>query len=187
MPCRTTYRLVPLLLAVGYGCSPSAEQRTSSNAAQRAGPTADTASVDSAYTDPDRCGEKWLVRMSKATQASFPPLGRIIEKSPYLIGENRSPYLIGFVADLIVIAFHAEATPSERADAVAHVCGKVVGVLPARGDASGSSDFYYVQLPADSTGAVIAAAIDTLETLPQVETAMPKWIDIPAPASEGVP
>jgi hypothetical protein len=83
----------------------------------------------------------------------------IIENTPYITG--------GYLKNILTVFFTQGATQQERQAAVDKVSGTVVG-----GVRFGSDGVYYVQVASDSTGALLAAAKDSLNALPQVGIAL---------------
>jgi hypothetical protein len=77
--------------------------------------------------------------------------------------------------DIVSLRFHPGATREERQAAVDVVHGAVVGGQPMPGDES----YYLVRVDADGTGSLLAQAIDTLNTLPQVAVATPEYRWLP--------
>ena len=77
-----------------------------------------------------------------------------------------------FVKDLVVIRFVPGATQQQRQSAIDGIGGTVVGGVPF----DGVEGAYYVALPADTTHERLFAAIDTLNTLPQIDNALPDLI-----------
>jgi hypothetical protein len=73
-------------------------------------------------------------------------------------------YLTGkYIKDVIAVVFRLGATQAQRQIAVDTVSGIVIG-----GERIAADGEYLVRLPHDGTGATVFAAIELLESLPQV-------------------
>ena len=80
-----------------------------------------------------------------------------------------------YPANLVMLRFRENATPAQRARAVAAVHGSLVG---------GNGVYYFVLVQAECADRPVWCAIDALEPLPQVEKAHPYLYGV-APASPG--
>ena len=76
-----------------------------------------------------------------------------------------------FTKRMLLVRFRSTATLADRQLAIAHVNGVVVGGS-LNPDGSG---FYYVQTPDDGTGSKLISAGESLQALPQVESAAPEY------------
>ena len=86
---------------------------------------------------------------------------------------NSDPNYAGpHLFNAVTVDFARDTSIGDRALAVAAIGGTVVGGW----DYINNDGFYVIRIPGDSTGAGLAAAISTLESLPQVATASPEFI-----------
>jgi len=77
-----------------------------------------------------------------------------------------------FVRDIVIVRFVAGASQKLRQAAVDAVGGRVIGGMPF----VGMEGAYYILLPTDPTNDRVFRAINTLESLPQIENALPDII-----------
>lgn len=73
-----------------------------------------------------------------------------------------------FPRNIVVVLFREETARVEKQRAIDTIQGVVVG-----GEPIGRGGFYYVRIPDDGTSQPLFRAIETLKSLPQVETASP--------------
>lgn len=86
---------------------------------------------------------------------------------------NSDPNYTGkHLFNAVTVDFARDTSTADRALAIAAVGGTVVGGWDYLND----DGFYVIRIPGDSTGVGVAAAISTLESLPQVATASPEFI-----------
>jgi Subtilase family len=81
-------------------------------------------------------------------------------------------YGIPHLYNVVTVDFARDTSSDDRELAVAAVGGTVVGGW----DYINNDGFYLIGIPGDSTGAGLATAISTLESLPQVANASPEFI-----------
>jgi hypothetical protein len=86
--------------------------------------------------------------------------------------ENPSHIAGKFVRDIVLIRFVEGTSQELRQAAVDAVGGRVIGGMPFV-EMEGA---YYIQLPTDPTNERVFRAINTLESLPQIENALPDII-----------
>lgn len=77
-----------------------------------------------------------------------------------------------FVKDIVVVRFRAGASQAERQQAIDRIDGTVIGGMPF----VSIEGVYYVRIPPDSTNENVFKAIGVLNSLPQIQNALPYLI-----------
>ncbi len=93
-------------------------------------------------------------------------------RAPSLWVTNAARVSGRFVRDLVLVRFIQDATQVQRQNAIDLVSGTVVGGVPFEG----MEGVYYVQVPPDSTNERVFSAIAALQSLGQVEDALPDLV-----------
>ena len=77
-----------------------------------------------------------------------------------------------FVKDIVVLRFRAGTSQVDRQQAIDRIDGTVIGGMPF----VGMEGVYYVKIPSDSTNENVFTAIGVLDSMPQIQNALPYLI-----------